>query len=70
MDLRNNRISLGEILDNQAARVLIQREFPTLLNRSVPRYVRNMPLVQVMHHARGYLPQAKLQHLLEELEAL
>ena len=31
MNLKNNRITLGELLDNPASHAVLQRRFPTLL---------------------------------------
>ncbi len=70
MDLRNNRITVREVLANPKARELFQKEFPKAANSPLLQMAQNMTLQQVMQYARGYMPQSRMNELLERLKAL
>lgn len=67
MDLRGNRITIGEILANPGAKKIAQREFPQLLsNPFAMRMAYGMTLSQALGYA-GNLPRERLQKILQEL---
>ncbi len=53
MDLRNNQITIGEIVANPAAKALLEREFPQFANRAMLMMARNMTLSSVLRLAGG-----------------
>lgn len=69
MDLRNYQITVGEILENQQARILLQREFPQLMTPMMLRMGRNMTIKSVLQFA-GNIPRQKINRVLKELEEL
>lgn len=70
MDLKHNRITVGELLDNKASRAVFQRRFPTVLKHPMLGAARTMTLEQIISFARSYLPQKTIQDTLEELRRL
>lgn len=70
MDLRNNQITVAQVLANPEARALLEREFPGLLRHPLLQRAGNMTLAQVLRLASGMIPAQKIQSLLSELQAL
>lgn len=71
MDLRNGRITVGELWQNPKARAILQREFPQFAgNPMLLRMGMGMPLSKVLGFARGRVPQAKIDQVLEALQKL
>ncbi len=70
MDLRNNQITVAQLLDNPQARALLDREFPGLSNQPLVRSARGLTLAQVLHLVAGRVSPRKIQYLLEELKKL
>jgi len=67
MDLRNNLITVGEILNNPKARAILTREFPELSNPLLIAMGRRMTLTDVLMKAHGRYPKEKLDRVLQEL---
>lgn len=59
MNLKNQQITLGEIIENGNARAALRREYPMLCN---------MTLQSALFFARGNMPPAQLRRLLSALE--
>lgn len=71
MDLRNNQITVGEVLSNPQARALMQRQFPALFrNQMMLRRAWNMPLGRALNMASRYVPQSVINQTLNQLRAL
>ena len=71
MDLRNGRITIGELWRNPQARAVLQQEFPQYANNPMLlRMAMGMPLGRVLDHARGRVSQAKIDRALQRLQAL
>lgn len=73
MNLRNGQITVGEVLQNPEARVLLQRQVPQLaglMNSPMARRFGNMPLSAALVQARRYLPENRIQSLLNSLSNL
>lgn len=70
MNLRNNTITIGEVLKNPAAWSLLQREYPQFANHPMLRMVQMMPLQAAVNQARGFLTQKQINHLISELEKI
>ena len=70
MDLQNGRITVGQLLRNPAARRIFDEEFPGLLGSPMVRMAQGMSLNRVLSHVRGKVPQQKIDHVLQRLQAL
>ena len=70
MNLRNNQITVGEILANPQARTLLSLEFPMVRGSPMRARARNMPLQNVLFYARRYVPQQKINQVLAQLQAV
>ena len=74
MHLRNNQITVREILENPAARKLLQQQFPKEYARwfgsPVLHMAQNMTLQQVIQLTKGHIPAQKMQSVLEKLAAI
>ena len=68
MDLKQNRITMGELLANPRSRAVLQRYFPQFVNNPMMVHLgRNMPLQQVLGMARSHIPADRLQKAMEAL---
>lgn len=70
MNLNNLNITVGELLQNPKAKLVLSREFPTLINTPIVKLYRQMPLRQVMQYAKGKVPQDKIRRIIKELEEI
>ena len=70
MDLRNGRITLGELAKDPRARALVDREFPGILNHPMAGLFMGLTLDQAMGKLAGRLPRETIRRLRQELEAL
>ena len=70
MDLHNYQITIGEILQNQQARALVQRQVPGLLGHPMLPMVQGMQLRQAVGFARKYASQRQIDEVLSQLEKL
>lgn len=67
MDLKHNKITVGQLLDYAPARAVLQKQFPMVLRHPLMGAARTMTLEQVVSAARSYIPEKKLQETLNEL---
>ena len=70
MDLRNQTITVGELLDNPKSRAVFQRRFGKLLKHPMAGAARTLTLKQLAEMAAVYLPPKTIRDTLEELERL
>ena len=70
MDLRNQTITVGELLDNPRSRAVFQRRFGKLMNHPMVVAARSLTLRQLAEMAAIYLPKKTIQDTLRELEQL
>ncbi|MDR3278791.1 MAG: hypothetical protein LBT12_08455 [Oscillospiraceae bacterium] len=70
MDLKNNKITVGELLQNAGARGLLTREFPQLVSPAALLMARGMTLEQVLALAAGSVPPEQIARVLRDLERL
>ena len=68
MDLKNNKIKMGEIFNNPEAKKILEREFPEFTTPFMLRMAKNMSLDDVLRLAKGRVPQAKIDRTVEELK--
>ena len=69
LDLRNNTITVGELLDNRASRSVFQRRFGKFMNHPLGAS-RSLTLAQLAEMAAVWLPQRTIQETIQELRQL
>lgn len=67
MDLKHNRITVGELMDNPKSRAVFQRRFPMVLKHPLAGAARTVTLEQIVAIAQAYIPQKKIDETLDEL---
>ena len=70
MDLRNQTITVGELLDKPRSRAVFQRRVGQLMNHPMVGAARSLTLRQLAEMAAVYLPKKTIQDTLRELEQL
>ena len=70
MDLRNNQITVGELLAHPKAKHVLAKRFPQMIGRPIVAASGALTLEQAMKLASAYVPQKALQETLEELRGL
>lgn len=70
MDLRNHKITVGELLDDPRTRAVFQRRFGKLMKHPLVSASRSLTLSQLAEMAAVYLPQKVIRETLLELEQL
>ena len=70
MNLRNNRITVGELMDYPPAKAVFQKRFPMVMRHPMVGAARSLSLAQLAEMAAVYLPQKTIQDTLRELEQL
>lgn len=67
MNLKNNKITVGELLDHPAARAVFQKRFPMVMKHPLLGASRTVTLDQLMSFAGTYLPKSLIEDTLEDL---
>lgn len=70
MDLKNNRITVGELLDDSRARAVFQRRFGKWMKHPMVAASRSLTLGQLMEMAEVWLPRKTIQDTWQELDQL
>ena len=70
MDLRNQKITVGELLDNPKSRAVFQRRFGKFMKHPMVGAARSLTLSQLQEMAAVYIPPKTIQETLRELEQL
>ena len=70
LDLRNNQITIGELLAHPAARQVLAHRFPQLIGRPIVMAAGSMTLERAMKLGAAYVPRKLIQETLEELRGL
>ncbi len=70
MNLRNNNITVGEIMRNPQAKQLMQRELPEYMNNTMLALAQGMSLNTVLGFAKGRVSKEKIDRLTIELEKI
>lgn len=70
MDLKNNRITVGELLDDARARAVFQRRFGKWMKHPMVTASRSLTLGQLMEMAGVWLPRKTIQDTWQELDRL
>ena len=70
MDLRNNQITVRELLADPKARQVLARQFPQVINRPIVAKSGSMTLDKAMKLGAAYVPKRVNQETLHELRRL
>ena len=70
MDLRNQTITVGELLDDPKSRAVFQRRFGKLMKHPMVGAARSLTLRQLAEMAAVYLPKKTIEDTIRELRAL
>lgn len=70
MDLKENKITVGELLDHVGARRLLTKRFPLVMKKPVTGAARTVTLEQLLAFLGPYLPAAVLRDTVSELKKL
>ena len=70
MDLKNNNITVGELLDDARSRAVFQRRFGKWMKHPMLAAGRNLTLAQLMELAKVYVPRKTIEETLKELKNL
>lgn len=70
MDLKNDRITVGELLDDPRARAVFQRRFGKWMKHPMVAASRTLTLSQLMEMAGVWLPKKTIQETWQELSRL
>ncbi len=68
MDLKNQTITVGELLDDPRSRAVFQRRFGSMLSNPLVKAGRSLTLAQLITLAQTRLPQQVIRETLEELK--
>ena len=70
MDLKQNQITVGELLQNPKARAVFQRRFGKWLKHPMVQAAHSLTLSQLAEMAAVYLPQKTIDETIQELKRL
>ena len=70
MDLMQNKIKVGILMQNNEAAKLLKTEFPRWAKSPLLKMAGQMTLEDVLKIAKKHVPQEKIDAVLEKLQAL
>lgn len=70
MDLKNNRITIGEIIKNPRAKYIIDRNFPIMMNPFLLQVALKMSLENILKLASGPYAQDQRNKVIFDLESI
>ena len=70
MDLKNNTITVQELLNNPKSRAVCQRRFGKLIRHPIVGAAHSLTLAQLAEMAAVYLPKKTIDETMEELRKL
>ena len=70
MDLKGNRITIGELLADPKARQVLARHFPRVIDRPIVAASGRMSLERAIKLGAAYVPRETIREALRELESL
>ena len=70
MDLKNNKITVGELLDHPGAKALLNRRFPMVMKKPMAGAARTVTLEQLTAFLGAYIPAAVIRDTVTELKKL
>jgi hypothetical protein len=70
MDLKNNKITLGEILDNPKGEIVFGRYYPEVMNPFLLNVARKMSLENILKLGNGTESPNKVERVIALLKAI
>lgn len=70
MDLKNNKITVGELLDHPGARAVLTRRFPLVMKKPLTGAARTVTLEQLVSFLSPYLSAAVIRDTMNDLKRL
>lgn len=70
MDLKNNQILVGALLDDPKSYAVFQKRFGKFMNHPMIPMARTLTLQQLIGFAQLYLPKMVINETLKELQRL
>lgn len=70
MNLKNNQITVGELMDYAPAKTVLQKRFPMVTRHPLLGAARSVTLEQIIALAGDKIPQKKIQETLNELRTV
>lgn len=70
MDLKNNKITVGELLDHPGAKAVLTKRFPLVMKKPMTGAARTVTLEQLTAFLGPYIPAAVLRDTVSELKKL
>lgn len=68
MDLKNNKITVGELLAYPPAKAVFQKRFPMVMRHPMVGAARTVTLEQIIAFAGAYIPKGTINDTLNELK--
>lgn len=70
LDLKGQKITVGEIVANPKAKALLERELNQYMTPMLLKMAKNMSLKEVLRLANGRVPQGEVDRIVRELESV
>ena len=70
MDLKNDKITLGELWDNAQSRAVFQKRIPMLAKHPVQGAARTVTLEQLRDFMSGWVPGVMVNGVIKDLQKL
>lgn len=70
MDLKNNTITVRELLENPKSKAVFQRRFGKLMRHPMVGAAHSLTLAQLAEMAAVYLPKKTIDETMDELRKL
>ncbi|MEG2000581.1 MAG: hypothetical protein RR053_04210 [Evtepia sp.] len=70
MNLKNNHITIRELMENPKSREVLRRRFPLIINLPIVASSGSLTLECAMGMAAAYVPKNALEDTVRELENL
>ena len=70
MNLRNNKITLGELWDDPSSRAVFQKRIPMLAKHPLKGSARTVTLEQLLDFMEAWIPQTMINGVLQDLKKL
>lgn len=70
MNLKQNQITVEELLRNPQAKAILQKELPEIMKLSLVKMAGKMTLQQVLEMNKGYVPSNQVNRILKQLEQI
>lgn len=70
MNLRDNKITLGELWDNPRSRAVFQKKVPMLAKHPLKGAARTVTLEQLKDFLSGWVPDGMINGVIQDLKRL